>query len=118
MKKIYLPFIVEKSNEIIERLKTVKFFDELDDDGVDVAREIFCRQLTEKFVSNGLEEELEDIFTEDEYLSMFGEIMAATTLIDLKKKGFVESYEDENTPETFFLTEKGKNLFLDKNKPL
>jgi DNA-binding PadR family transcriptional regulator len=36
------------------------------------------------------------------------DIIAGSILYQLKEKGYVNSYEDENTDEVFFLTEEGR----------
>jgi len=41
------------------------------------------------------------------------ELVAGSVLYDLKDQGLVDSYQDENTEEMFFLTKKGKKLIKD-----
>jgi hypothetical protein len=36
-------------------------------------------------------------------------------LFELKEKGFVDSYEDDNTEEMFFLTDEGKKFVKESN---
>ncbi len=48
------------------------------------------------------------MFTEEEFETLLKEIIAGTVLEELKSKGLVGSYEDEDTEEMFFLTPKGK----------
>jgi hypothetical protein len=52
--------------------------------------------------------EEDEFFDEEEFETVLREIVAGSILYDLKKKGLVESYQDENVEELFFLTEKGK----------
>jgi predicted transcriptional regulator len=42
--------------------------------------------------------------------------VAGTILNELKTKGLVNSYEDDNTEEMFFLTEKGKKVLKNDEK--
>jgi predicted transcriptional regulator len=46
------------------------------------------------------------------------EIVAGSILMELQEKGIVDSIEDENNEERFFLTDLGKNLAKDINKHL
>ena len=48
------------------------------------------------------------MFTEDEFEVILRELVAGSVLYELKDKGLVDSYEDDNTEEMFFLTEEGK----------
>ena len=57
-----------------------------------------------------LDEESDDLFEEEEFNVILREIVAGTILTELKNKGLVNSYEDDNTEELFFLTQKGKNM--------
>lgn len=108
----FLPKIVEISDEIIEVLIEDKFFIDFEIEDMTYAKKRFCEELTTKFV-NGELEEGEDIFTDDEYDIILNEIVAEDILRNLQRKGYVNSYEDENTEEVFFLTEEGK-ISLDK----
>jgi len=40
-------------------------------------------------------------------------MVAGSVLNELKNSGLVDSYEDDNTEEMFFLTKKGKKLLKD-----
>jgi predicted transcriptional regulator len=46
------------------------------------------------------------------------EIVAGSILMELQEKGIVDSIEDENNEERFFLTDLGKNLANDIKKHL
>jgi len=52
----------------------------------------------------------EFLWTEDEFEVILQKIIVGSILYELKENGVLNSYEDENTEETFFLTEKGKLL--------
>jgi len=69
--------------------------------------------LTQKYIDGLLENEEVELFGEDEFTKLLQEIVAGTLLYDLKEKGLINSYEDDNTEETFFLTEQGKKLLKD-----
>lgn len=111
MGKIYQPIVIERATEIVEMLEESNFFIDYELSNSDFALEYFKEKLTEKFILGTLEE---DDFTEDDFDLYLREIVAGTLLNELKAKGYVESYEDENTEEVFFLTEEGKK-YLNKN---
>jgi len=108
----FLPKIVEISNEIIEVLIEDNFFVDYEIEDLTYARKRFCDELTSKFVNGELDDD-GDIFTDTEYDTILNEIVAEDVLRGLQKEGYVNSYEDENTEEVFFLTEEGKKN-LDK----
>ena len=108
----FLPKIVEISNEIIEVLIEDKFFVDFEIEDMTYAKKRFCEELTTKFV-NGELDESEYIFSDDEYDIILNEIVAEDILRSLQKQGYVNSYEDDNTEEVFFLTDEGK-ITLDK----
>jgi hypothetical protein len=104
----YLPKIQEITNDIIETLNEDDFFVDFEIESPDYAIKRFSDELTKKFLENGLEDENESIFTEDEFDQILKEIIAEDLLRNLQKKGLLNSYEDDNTEELFFLTEKGR----------
>jgi len=108
MSKIYQPFILEKMNEILDVLDETNFFEDHELEDRDFAKKHISDILTEKFINGQIDSDSVDIFTEDEFGVMLKEIIAGTVLLELKKKGYVNSYEDDNTEEIFFLTEEGK----------
>jgi hypothetical protein len=108
----FLPKIIEISDEIIEVLIEDKFFVDFEIQDMTYAKKRFCEELTSKFVNGELDED-GDIFTDAEYDIILNEIVAEDVLRGLQKEGYVNSYEDENTEEVFFLTEEGKKN-LDK----
>ena len=73
----------------------------------------FTELITEKYVIDPSLDDDEFLWTEDEFEVILQKIIVGSILYDLKEDGILNSYEDENTEETFFLTEKGKSL---KNK--
>ena len=73
-----------------------------------------CNLLTEKFITGELDGD-GPFFTDEEFDQILKELVAGSVLYELKKKGLVDSYEDEVTEEMFFLTEKGKKLMKESN---
>jgi hypothetical protein len=117
MSKIYQPFILERVEEIMIALEESKFFEEHELEDRNFAKNHLSDILTEKFISGVIDSQTEDIFDEDEFGNILKQIIAGTVLNELKMKGYINSYEDENTEEIFFLTNKGKNYlneYLDK----
>ena len=108
-KRIYQPIIVEFCNKYIDSFVNSGFFDEHGIEDDTFARNHLSDILTEKLINGGLDEN-EDFFTDDEFEQLLREIVAGSILYQLKSKGLFDSYEDDNTEEIFFLTEKGKKL--------
>ena len=104
----YLPKIEAIANEMIKILIEDNFFEDFGIKDHTFAKKRFCDELTKKFISGELDFDSDQIFYDDELDVILKEIGAESVLRDLQKNGFVSSYEDENTEETFFLTEKGK----------
>jgi hypothetical protein len=114
MGKIYQPSVIEKANELIEILIEERFFEDYEIDNYDFATNYLKDKLTDKFILGTLESEEDDVFTEEEYELILREIVAGSVLYELKEKGLVDSYEDEETEEMFFLTKEGKKLLEKK----
>lgn len=114
MSKIYQPIIIERVDEMIEILTETHFFSDYDLDSNEFAKTYLLNKLTEKFISGEYDMEEDELFEEEEFETVLREIVAGTILEELKKKGLVDSYDDEKTEEMYFLTEKGKKLL---NKP-
>lgn len=127
----YLPKIQEITEEIIASLVEDNYFTEFEISSEDYARKRISDELTRKFLENGLDNEDEGYFTEDEFDTILKEIIAEDVLRSLQKNGLIDSYEDDETEEMFFLTDLGKNqvdemeniedikglsVFLDKEK--
>jgi hypothetical protein len=114
METIYQPIVIEKANEIIESLDG--FFKDYEIESLDFARKYICDKLTSKFIDGNLDfdEELPIfLFDDEEFEVILRELVAGSVLYDLKEQGLVDSYQDENTEEMFFLTKKGKKLIKD-----
>ena len=117
MDKIYQPIVIEKCDIILESL--TEFFEDYEIESLDFAKKYLCDKLTDKFILGELDEEEEDslfLFTEEEFEVILKELIAGSVLYDLKKKGYVESYEDDTTDEMFFLTKKGKKFLKEEKK--
>jgi hypothetical protein len=103
----------------MEGLIESHFFEDYEIKDLTFARNHIMESLNEKYINNllGLDDDDNEteIYTEEEFEKLLKEIVAGTILYELKQNGFLESYEDENTEETFFLTEKGKS-HLKNNK--
>lgn len=112
MSKIFQPKVKEIAKEIIDDLTESGFFAEYEIINTEFANEYLCEKLTEKFIIGELDLE-EALFDEPEFTKILQEIIAGSLLTELKKKGYINSYEDENTEELFFLTEEGKKYVKD-----
>jgi predicted transcriptional regulator len=115
MSVIYQPIIIEYANKIIESLVESNFFEDYEI-GTNFAKKYISDALTEKFINGELEDNGEFFFTDEEFEKCLKEIITGSILIELKEKGFVNSYEDEETDEMFFLTEEGKKLLKKNNE--
>jgi hypothetical protein len=114
MSKVYQPIVIEETENLIEGLKESKFFEDYEIEDLTFVREHLLEIMTQKFIDGSLDEEFEELFSEDEFTKILQELVAGSLLYEMKEKGFINSYEDENTEETFFLTEKGKDFLKDK----
>lgn len=113
MTKIYQPSVIEKANEIISILEEEGFFIDYEIDNYEFTTTYLRNKLTEKFIVGNLDD-IDEIFTDEEFGIMLKEIVAGSILEELKKKGLVGSYDDEDTEEIFFLTEEGKEYVKNK----
>jgi DNA-binding PadR family transcriptional regulator len=118
MSKAYQPIVVEETEHIIQGLIESEFFSDYEITDYTFARQYILDLLTQKFIDGLLEDEEIELFTEDEFTKILQEIVAGTLLYDLKEKGLINSYEDDSTEETFFLTEEGRKLLKDGDKLL
>lgn len=104
MNKTYQPFIIQKSEEILEILKD-------DIKPLDHNKEQLCLLLTNKFINGTLsaDDDVSTIFdSEDELLKFINECDTYEHLVSLMEKGLIDMIEDENNEELFFLTDAGK----------
>jgi len=110
MKTTYQPEVIRQTEIIIEGLKESEFFDDYEITDLTYTRQYLNEFFTQKFIDGKLEDDIEELFTEEEFEVILREIAAGTVLFELKQKGLVDSYEDDNTEEMFFLTEEGKKF--------
>jgi len=110
----YQPIVIKKTNEILEILEESNFFLDFELESTDFAKSYLLDKLTQKFIVGDIDFEMDELFTEDEFDQILKEIAAGTVLYELKEKGLVDSYSDDNTEEMFFLTEEGKKLLKEK----
>lgn len=104
----YLPKIQEITEGIIATLVDDNYFIDFEISSQDYARKRISDELTLKFLENGLNNEEYGYLSEDEFDVILKEIVAEDLLRSLQKKGLLNSYEDDNTEEVFFLTTLGK----------
>ena len=100
MKKTYQPEVIQHTENLIEGLKDSNFFEDYEITDLTYTRQYLNELFTGKFIEGKLGEDIDGIFSEQEF-----EVM-----LELKKNGLVDSYEDDTTEEMFFLTEKGKKF--------
>lgn len=115
MKKVYQPIVIEETENLIQGLIESEFFKDYEIDDLTYTRERLLDVMTEKYLNGLLNDDEELLFTEEEFDNLLKDIIAGTLLHELKKKGMIESYEDDQTEERFFLTENGKK-FLENEK--
>lgn len=114
MSKIYQPIVIEETDNLIEGLNESGFFKDYQIEDLTFVKQHLLDLMTEKFINGQLDSEIEELFTEDEFAKLLQELVAGSILYELKQKGLINSYEDENTEEMFFLTEEGKKFMKDK----
>jgi hypothetical protein len=110
MSKVYQPIVIEETEHIIQGLIESDFFKDYEITDYTFAKGHILDLMTEKYIDGLFEDVDQELFTENEFTKLLQEIVAGTILFELKEKGLVNSYEDDNTEEVFFLTEEGKNL--------
>lgn len=108
MNKVYQPIVIEETEYFIEGLKEANFFEDYDIKDLTFVRTHLLDIFTEKFINGLLNDDELELFTEEEFDKLLKELVAGSILFELKEKGYVDSYEDENTEEMFFLTDEGK----------
>ena len=116
MGKVYQPVVIKRTDEIIEILIESDFFTDYELTNTETARKFILDELTAKFIKGEFDMEHDELFTEEEFTTVLNKIIAATILGDLKEKGLLNSYEDDNTEEMFFLTDEGKEALLNMKK--
>ena len=111
MSKFYQPIVIDKAKEILFVLRESDFFAEYEIQDETFAMDYLCDKLTKKFINGELDEDsLEHLFNGEDMEQFLKEIIAGSLLYELQAKGIVDSIEDENNEEMFFLTDKGKEI--------
>jgi hypothetical protein len=114
MAKVYQPIVIEQTDNIINGLIESDFFLDYEITDLTYSKQYFLNLFTEKYIKGELDNEEGELFTEDEFTKILIDLVTGSTLDDLKNKGFINSYEDDETEETFFLTDKGKKVIEDR----
>ncbi len=114
-KPTYQPKVIECTENLIQGLEDADFFKDYEIIDLTYTRKYLNEFFTEKFIAGNLDDDDENnpMFDEDEFEVLLKEIAAGSVLYELKQKGLVDSYEDDNTEEMFFLTKKGKDYLKD-----
>lgn len=115
MNKAYQPIVKEETEHFIDGLKESGFFDDYEITDLTFTRTHLLAIFTEKFINGQLTDDEVELFTEDEFDTLLKELVAGSILFELKEKGFVDSYEDDDIEEMFFLTEEGKKFVKNSN---
>jgi hypothetical protein len=114
MAKVYQPIVIEETDNIINGLIESDFFIDYEITDLTYSRQYFLDLFTKKYIDGELDNVDGELFTEDEFTKILIELVTGSTLDDLKNKGFINSYEDDETEETFFLTDMGKKVIEDR----
>lgn len=114
MSKVYQPIVIEEADNILQGLIESQFFIDYDITDYTYSKQYLLDLLTEKYINGLLDDDEAELFTEEEFEQILKELVAGTILYELKEKGYINSYEDENTEEMFFLTEEGKKYLANK----
>lgn len=110
MAKVYQPIVIEETDNIINGLIESDFFLDYGITDLTYSKQYFLDLFTKKYIDGDLDNVEEELFTEDEFTKILIELVTGSTLDDLKNKGLINSYEDDETEETFFLTDMGKKV--------
>jgi hypothetical protein len=119
MNKTYQPFIIEKTKEIIDYIKSKGFFEDFQIKSDRYAQQLICDILTDKLIDGTYDEgdDIVDIFPEvDDLLKFFADVVTLQTLDSLIEKGYIETLEDENGENFYFATKKGQKYQDEINK--
>ena len=100
--------VLHHVENIIEGLREELFFDDYKI-GEEYAIKLFTKLVTEKYVEHP-SLEMDFFWSESEFESILQKIIPGSIMYQLKDEGIMDSYEDENYSEHFFLTEKGKQI--------
>ena len=113
----YQPIVIDEAINLMMVLEETQFFDEYEIKTREFAMEYLCQRLTDKFILGTLTSDGAN-FTEDEMEGHLREIIVGSIMLDLKDIGIVDSIEDIDDDEVFFLTEKGKQYADDLKRTM
>lgn len=101
----YQPFIIKNSEVFIHLLE-----DEVED--IDYFRKLLCEEMTKKFINGTLSsnDPVDTIFYEEELLNILLRVDIQKNLNKLIEEKLIDTIENENDEEMFFLTQKGKKV--------
>lgn len=103
---MYQQVVLDKADAFITILTEIDFFKDHEIKNIEFAKKYLCDVLTEKFIDGKIDDDI--LFEEEEIEKMLNEIIVGSIFQELKRKGYVDSIDNENHEETFFLTEDGK----------
>lgn len=101
--------VIECVETIVSSLRESFFFEDYNISEV-YAVKLFTELIIEEYVKNPSLDDTDFFWTEEDFENILQKIITGSILYKLKNDGILNSYEDDNTEETFFLTEKGKEL--------
>ena len=105
---MYQQKVKEKAVQIIEVIDNTGFFEENGIENKDYAFDKICEKLTEKFIIGELDEG--PCFSVSEMDIILKEIIVMNILGKLINDGIVQSYQDDDNEEVFFLTDLGRKV--------
>tara|TARA_R110001592_G_scaffold64818_1_gene199116 strand:- start:11522 stop:11875 length:354 start_codon:yes stop_codon:yes gene_type:complete len=100
--------VLHHVENILEGLRESFFFEDYDI-GEEYATKSLIKIVTEKYVENPTLE-LDFFWSEEEFGTILKTIVTGSIMYQLKEQGIMGSYEDDDTEEQFYLTEKGKEI--------
>jgi len=108
----YQPIVIEKAQHVVDVLHENNFFEDYEIESDEFAMNYFCDVFTEKFINEGLDDDGPH-FSEDQMDKYLREVIVGSIIHDLQESGILDSVEDEDNEERYFLTEKGKEYAKD-----
>jgi hypothetical protein len=103
------PIVTHHLENVLLGLRESHFFDDYEITEK-YAHKLLTDELMDIYVSNPSMENNEFFWSEEEFEVLLQKIVTGSIMYELVDDGVLNSYEDEDTEETFFLTEKGKML--------
>jgi len=123
MSKIYSPQVIKYTEAVIEDLSKKdellggNFFEIETSRNPELGKQVLYELIADTATENFLQREDQNItLSEDQMVDVFSNTVLHVSLDHLKKEGLVNSFEDENGEECFFLTETGKQVTEEMTK--